>query len=400
MRIMKSGPMTLCLCVWLASAAGSAPAVPPTPAAGAARPALTTKPKISETGYTSAMVCGSCHSDIYNSWKRSMHASSLSDPVFEVALMQALKVDEKARTLCLGCHAPTTLVNKDVELAQGITREGVTCDFCHTVTEVHVGDRNKPYVQELGRVKRSSMRRANSPVHEVAYSELHTRAEFCGACHNYDSESGVPVMSTYTEWQAGPYSREGVACQDCHMARSEGRVVAGDVKPRSGPFNLHDLIHNSEQLSRALKVKVDDVTTFDGGVVVFVEVMNVGSGHKIPTGLPNREVVLKVELVTTDGVKYEETKSYRKVLAGEDGKPLVHDYEAFLKARSVLKDDRLAPRERRRETFRFQTSSRPARVTAVALYQYAPMLMKQVPMVVTLARDSLQVGSPTPWGSR
>src|SRR5512140_694776 len=76
-----------------------------TPSPGS--PALTI-PHVSETGYTSALVCGSCHADIYKSWKNSMHAFSTSDPVFEVAFMQAIKEQPSARALCLGCHAPTT----------------------------------------------------------------------------------------------------------------------------------------------------------------------------------------------------------------------------------------------------------------------------------------------------
>lgn len=349
--------------------------------------------QVSDTGYTSAFVCGRCHTDIYNSWKRSMHAFSLSDPIFDVAYMQAVKADPAAKALCLKCHAPATLRNGDLDLVQGITREGVTCDFCHTVTGVKVGDRNTPYVQELGRVKRSTMARANSPAHDVAYSDLHARAEFCGACHYYESENGTVVMGTYAEWKAGPYARDGVRCQDCHMVVGGGRVVQADVKESSGPINLHDLIHDTGQLKKALQVRITDLSYAEGGLVATVEIANIGSGHMIPTGVPNREVVLQVDARRADGTVLHQEKSYRKVLVGADGKPLLLDYEAFLFARAVLSDNRIGPKESRHETFRFNTApGERVEVSATAVYQYMPLVIDRRPMVVTLATDSRASG--------
>jgi hypothetical protein len=89
--------------------------------------------EINPTGYTSARVCGTCHVDIYNSWKNSLHAFSLSDPIFDAAYMQAIKEQgAEAKRVCLRCHAPMTLANADYDLELGVTREGVSCDFCHT----------------------------------------------------------------------------------------------------------------------------------------------------------------------------------------------------------------------------------------------------------------------------
>src|SRR5574341_2484150 len=69
------------------------------------------------TAYTSAKVCAGCHEDIYQMWSRSLHANSLTDPVFDVAYMQVLKTgDAKPRESCLRCHAPTTPVSRAFEL--------------------------------------------------------------------------------------------------------------------------------------------------------------------------------------------------------------------------------------------------------------------------------------------
>lgn len=359
------------------------------PAAQAPPTMKTPVPQISETGYTSAFVCGRCHADIYSSWKRSMHAFSLSDPVFDVAFMQAVRAEPAAKQLCLRCHAPVTLHNNDLDLVEGITREGVTCDFCHSVTAVNVGDKKAPYVVEPGRIKRSTMARANSPAHDVAFSELHSRSEFCGACHYHETENGTIVMGTFAEWQAGPYAREGVQCQDCHMVLGGGRVVHQEVKESSGPINLHDLIHDTNQLKSAVRVRVADLSYQEGALIASVEVTNVGSGHMIPTGVPNRELLLQVEARQGDGSVERREKRYRKVLAGADGKPLLLDYEAFLFARSVVSDNRIGPRETRRETFRFEIpAGERVEVTASAVYKYAPLILDQRPMAITLASDS------------
>jgi hypothetical protein len=213
-------------------------------AAGAADPAGSAKPegpKINPDGYTSARVCGECHVDIYNSWKGSLHAFSLSDPIFDAAFMQAVKErGDAAKRLCLRCHAPMTMFNGDYDLEQGVTREGVSCDFCHTVTAVETGPSEKPYTVDVGLVKRSILRKAKSPVHEVAYSELHGQAEFCGGCHNLTTPEGVAIMSTYDEWKEGPYSREGTPCQECHMRLSTGNVVRSEIKESSGKIRRRE----------------------------------------------------------------------------------------------------------------------------------------------------------------
>jgi hypothetical protein len=127
-----------------------------------------------------------------------MHSFSLSDPIFDTAYMQAVREGgQQAKRICLRCHAPMTLANGDFDLEQGVTRDGVACDFCHTVTAVHLDNPLAPYSLEPGLVKRGIIKKAASPSHEVAYSELHGTSEFCGGCHNYVAPGGAAIMSTY-----------------------------------------------------------------------------------------------------------------------------------------------------------------------------------------------------------
>lgn len=333
---------------------------------------------IAEKGYTSSRVCGTCHEDIYRTWKRSLHALSLDDPVFDVAFMQALKIDaSKAKRLCYRCHAPMVLENGDYQLLQSVTAEGVSCDFCHSVIDVALNNPEKPYHSEVGKIKRSILRKAKSPVHEVAYSELHGEAEFCGGCHQYVSDSGAVIMGTYQEWAESPYAKEGVPCQECHMTRSVGHKVREDVKPTAPGFRLHDLIHDSEQVKGAVAVEVSKVSIEGSHLIVEVEVENVGSGHMVPTGIPTRELQVSVK-VTDKGRSTIETqkRTYRKRIGDKNRTELFNDADILMIGSTVLSDNRIQPKEKRLEIFRFPTRSRgPFEVSAEAIYGYRPYVL-------------------------
>lgn len=348
--------------------------------------AMTPPQEINPDGYTSARVCGECHHDIYESWKNSLHAFSLTDPIFDTAYMLAIKEGgEEARVLCLRCHAPMTTYNRDYFLELGVTREGVSCDFCHTITAVHLDRPDNPYSIDPGLVKRSVIRQADSPAHEVAYSELHGTSEFCGGCHNYVSPSGSGIMTTYDEWKRSPYATEGTQCQDCHMVLSAGRVVEERVKSSATQIHLHRLIHDTDQLRSALTVEITESRRTADSFVVEVTVENVGSGHAVPTGMPSREVVLSV---TVEGSRRDQSaeRRFRKVVADASGRPLQHDFEALLYGARVLNDTRIGPRETRVERFRFNTPAPgPVTVTAVLSYRYAPRILRVQQMNIRLA---------------
>lgn len=341
--------------------------------------------KIDPEGYTDSRVCGGCHVDIYRSWRNSMHAFALSDPIFDAAYMQALKLaGDDVKPLCLRCHAPLTQVNADYDLELGITREGVTCDFCHTVTAVHLDGRDKPYSVDPGLTKRSVLKKADSPAHEVAYSELHGTAEFCGGCHNYTTPGGVTLMSTYDEWRLGPYAEEGVQCQHCHMVLSPGRVARVGLASSSTGIHLHDLIHDTDQLRGALAVEIVRAQRTARGLEVEVVVENVGSGHSVPTGIPTREVVLSVQ-ADSGGRQVVHERRYRKLVGDAEGRVLATDAEVLVHGATVLDDNRIKPRERRRERFLFALPpSGRATVRARLTYVYSPVILKKQELNIKL----------------
>ncbi|MGD8329475.1 MAG: multiheme c-type cytochrome [Acidobacteriota bacterium] len=358
---------------------------PPEGLAGLEGTPKTAPQQVNPDGYTSARVCGECHQDIYESWKGSLHAFSLTDPVFDTAFMQALRQEgDSVRRVCLRCHAPMTMFNGDYELAQGVTREGVSCDFCHTITTVHLDNAERPFELSPGLVKRSTIEVTSSPAHQVAYSELHATADLCGGCHNFVSPAGAAVLTTYEEWRAGPYGAQGIPCQSCHMAVSPGRV-AEVPSSTSRQFNLHRLIRDTDQLRSALTVEITRALRNGDGLDVEVAIENVGSGHKVPTGMPTREVVLTV---TAQGGSRSQTgeRRYGKVVADSDGNLLKTDVDVLLRGATVMNDTRIAPGERRVERLRFTAfGPEPVTLNAALSYEYAPAILDVRRMQVRLA---------------
>lgn len=349
--------------------------------------------EINPNGVTSASVCGECHTRIYESWKRSLHAFSLVDPIFDTAFMQAVKVGgEEARRVCLGCHAPMTTLNGDYALREGVSREGVSCDFCHSVSGLHTLDGGQAvYTLSPGSVKRGVIKHAASPAHEVRFSALHGSSEFCSGCHNYVTPAGAPVLTTYDEWRNGPYATEGKQCQDCHMSLRAGAPVNRDVKESSPEFHLHSLIHDRDQLRGALTVEVVDAVRHGDVLDVQVAVENVGSGHMVPTGVSTREIVLTVTAVAGSRTQTQERR-FRKIVGDARGRPLETDYEAMLFGSQILNDTRIGPREKRIERVSFRMPSTvPVKVTATISYLYAPLVLAEQRMDIQLAQAERHV---------
>ncbi len=310
-----------------------------------------------EISAVSSEVCKTCHVDIHNFWKNSMHALAFSDPIFNTAYEKAKRLSDESKELCLRCHAPITQFNNDFDLEHDVTKEGVTCDFCHTVIKVSQKDGNYHYEFNLDRARMGPLKNAESPLHRTAYSELHTKSEFCAGCHEYTNKAGVKLLETYSEWKNGPYASEGKECQHCHMPMTEGFVVRRSVKQTEEGINFHNLQggHSADKVKTAASVKIAKVQKFPGSVRITVDVTNIGSGHRIPTGTPSRELLLETSVlgVADNRVIEKKTATFKKTLLGANGQVLDTDAQIMVNAVRVLSDNRISPRETRSASFTF-----------------------------------------------
>lgn len=336
--------------------------------------------------------CGRCHEQIYKMWQRSLHGAALTDPIFEASYMRAyLDTAGGAKSICLRCHAPVATVTGDLDLKNPASREGITCDYCHSIVSVDLERRDRPFKVVLDGVKRGPFGDSKSSAHGVALSELHLSAEFCAGCHEYANEDGLPILSTYSEWRVSPQAAQGKTCQKCHMPLGEGDTVRPGVGTSRKGINLHDISggHSSEQVRRSATAKILRVERqAPTSAVVEVEIANVGSGHSIPTGMPTRKLILEVVLFC-DGKEVQRfERPYQRVLLDRHGQPITDDHRAILEARTVRDDNRLRAGERRIERFFAAVPSKGAlRAEMKFRYYYAPELLLRESMSIEIAAD-------------
>lgn len=318
--------------------------------------------EMDRSGYSSATACAYCHADIYESWNRSAHSWSYSDSTFMDAYRQAY-VDTKgaAQKLCFKCHAPTTMATKDFEAAMPITKEGVTCDFCHTVEDVNLSHPSDTFKLDVGGEKRASMKLDKShkfektdAAHQAAYTKWFNKSEMCAGCHKITNMKGVVIGGTYAEWKNSAYSKgagpnKAVQCQDCHMTRIKGKSVDPSVKKTDKDMVPdHSLSHNLARLAGSVSMEIVKAGRADGGrFLVDVAVTNVKAGHNIPTGLPSRYLTVEVEAQPADEGSVILRKTLGKKIVDGDGAALTSDVDAYIKGAKVAEDTSIAPLERR-----------------------------------------------------
>ncbi len=325
---------------------------------------------------TSAEECGRCHQDIYRYWKASLHAQAADDPRFQAVLAKLKEESPKTEVdaICLRCHAPALLQAQDARWERKVSWEGVTCDFCHSVRGVRA-DPKAPFVLDVGQVKSGPLRDVQSTAHVARYAETFSSASLCNPCHQFTNDHGLEVLSTFNEWQASSYPSRSVTCQSCHMRSTSGKTVDPKVKRvASSSVNLHEMPggHSVNELNRALQAVISSErhgNTLD----VTVQVTNRGAGHRLPTGSPLRTIVMVVQVDGGVGKPQTATRSYGRVVVDENGQEANDEATVWLRGARVVRDDRLAPNERRVEKFSFQMPvNTPVRSVAKFFYRYSP----------------------------
>jgi len=339
-----------------------------------------------------ASACG-CHGTLVEDWSVSMHAKALSDPIYRAKLDEAEKAtDGKIGPFCLKCHGPGATMTGEfaagAELSLG-TNEGVNCSFCHQVTDLKAGViGNTSHLVEPSGVRRAQIKDPKAP-HPADYSELHTKAEFCGGCHNVlHPVNGMHLEATYKEWSESSYAKDGIVCQDCHMSTEPGVIgpTTGTAAPgapeRDNIYQMTFVGANVAQgppaatalLKSAAEVKLDipEIVAPGQTASATVTITNVGAGHKLPTGLTEvRQMWLEVTAATASGETTTfGTHVFGTILQDDKGNAPVELWEAT----KIKSDDRIAPRESVTYSYAFTMpeGATATSVTAALLYKSAP----------------------------
>ncbi|WP_406660080.1 multiheme c-type cytochrome [Methanolobus sp. ZRKC3] len=410
----------------------------------------TTPGEYSSDEFTLTSKCTSCHAFAYSEWEGTMHSNAYVDPFYLKEVEAASKdTDGLVDTFCSRCHTPIGVVSEEIPPIDGsqmseIAKEGVQCDFCHTVSG-STGVGNAPFIVTPGDTKWGPFDDSKSAFHESEYLELQTRSEFCGMCHEViHPVNGLVIDDTYSTWKSGPYAQEDVSCQDCHMTpgitkfeANPGR--AGSGAPKREHISLHSIVGGNafitemlgagkekqlaiERLQKAasLEIEVPDTAVAGEEVKVEVHITNSGAGHNIPTGVSEiRQIWLELKVtdstekeiyltgnLDSSGNIAERTMVYNNVLGDEQGNETI----SFWLADRVLSDNRIGPKETVTEEYIFtlpENVNYPVLVEATLNYRSAPQELidhlfeegvHEVP-VIDMAQASGNIYDPTDPGS-
>lgn len=404
---------------------------------------------LTQDRFISPATCGDCHTGIYGQWQNSMHNNAHIDPVYSAVsqfLLQGLtdpgEVAESES--CVKCHTPIGHVtgypsktSDDMSKVTELAAKGIQCDYCHSATGAKQMKNNgliisPGYGEDDPGIKRGPFKDSESDFHETAYSAFHTRSGICGTCHNVSHVSfGTKLETTYDEWKNGPYNNQDpdktVTCQGCHMYQRPGIPATGETERPSnpgtaaddGPKRDHIFTHyfvgaNARlpemfgdkdkaamavaRLQHSAELRLDTDKIKDGKLSITVA--NTGAGHYLPTGLTDVRQMWLMILVTDEkgrvlvnrgnldqnGYVRDDAIIYNTVFGDGQGNP-VHNIS---KAREILKDKRIPPKQSMTETLFVKTQGAKQLIISVKLvYRSAPQ--KVLDLVLGKGKQTLPV---------
>ena len=237
------------------------------------------------SGPRPSRVCSSCHGEIKRQWEASSMGRSWTNPVFQAFLKDArAALGDSARLGCISCHAPLASVMGDADVADPIAQEGVSCNFCHNVSGIDPSGKQPSYVWDASDPNLMRGPRADAEpgsAHGAAYSEIHTKSEFCGSCHTYgDEKAGLMFENTFVEWKGSRAAAGGTQCQDCHMPTKVGK--ASPIVKKTRP-DLRQHIFAGAHGAGALDSAAVLAAAVEGGRLR-ISVANRRGGHALPGG--------------------------------------------------------------------------------------------------------------------
>ena len=178
--------------------------------------------------YQSAKLCAECHPRQYNEWRQSMHAYAAISPVFEAMNAKAFRDSSgDVGTFCTGCHSPVGTAQGEgghtsVEERSEISKEGITCSYCHTAIDHSGPIGNNNILSDPDHIIQGPYTADQVDGHVSEESEFIQSPAFCGSCHDVFSFPALRIEEAFTEYEESPAAKEGVRCQDCHMGPEPG----------------------------------------------------------------------------------------------------------------------------------------------------------------------------------
>jgi len=275
--------------------------------------------------FSAATTCQPCHPDHYDEWSGSMHAYSVKDPVWMALNLLGQSLYPGALDqACTKCHSvigsragETPWGGFVLDSISEVARDGVGCDLCHTISSIGALE-NAEIILSPGPTKFGTIADPiPTSAHESEYHPLYPTSEYCAACHDIITGTGLGLETTFREWRNGGFTMTGKTCNECHMPAYTGSAVPGgpervlhrhtfpgtDLAFIDFPNKPEQLELATQLLRSALTVEVDVPlsATADQLLSFEVRLINDKTGHDVPSGATfMRQMWLAVAV--TDGV--------------------------------------------------------------------------------------------------
>lgn len=219
--------------------------------------------------------CASCHTEIAQEWRGSLHRQSATNRAFASAF------GSEPDPFCWGCHAPEAAAQNGV--VSPAAQLGVACTTCH--------------LDQHGAVMTAKSGHATNGSHAVLPTERLSGSQACASCHEFafpgpGRTERAMMQTTVSEHARSPFSAQ--ACSDCHMPR------VGRDQHRSHAFAS---TRDPAALRRAVLVAAQR-----SGGELKVSIAPRGVGHAFPTGDLFRRLRVVVEAVTGERVLRREQR--------------------------------------------------------------------------------------------
>ena len=254
-----------------------------------------------------AETCRNCHLDISQQWLGSAHARAdrTKNLLFGRMYFYSLRETRGATMVkCGPCHETMSFIQNDFEVprAREVNGEGVTCSYCHAISGKGPAEAVPPAELDLSKYGGSIRVPVSNNTHKSGYAAIYTSSDYCGICHKYSNQHGVPISDTIGEWKKTRYAKQGVTCQACHMPGGPGRnSVDGPVRPRVADHSFAPDPGLNPRLKNAVTLRLEAQRRGSDSLRVYAHVTNAGAGHSLPTGNDQHMLLVRLRVLTESG---------------------------------------------------------------------------------------------------